>query len=324
MRHLISAMVASTTLCCGMGRAQPAISDYPAKSVLLVDAQAAGGPADREARLYAKKLTGYFGQNFIIESKPGAGTTIASAFVAKAKPDGYTLQIVTGSFTIFPGLYQNLTFDTLRDFAPIALMSERTTVLITHPGFAARTLDEYIAYARAHPLKINFSALGVGSGAHLGGVWLHGATHTQVTFIHYKGVSLQTPDFVAGRVDATFGSALSALPLIRAGKARAIAIGNDQRSNLLPGLPTVAEYVPGFNYRAWLGIVAPAATPPAIIKKLNEALVRAAREPDVASALESEGSIMVGSSPAQFRQFLVTDTERNRKLMQENGIKLSE
>src|SRR6185295_7528880 len=165
-------------------------------------------------------------QNFIIDAKPGAGTSIASAYVAKAKPDGYTLQIVTGSFTIFPALYTNLSFDTLKDLAPVALMSQRTTVLIAHPG------------------KINFSALGVGSGAHLGGVWLHGATSTKVTFIHYKGVTLQTPDLVAGRVDATFGSALSAFPLIKAGKVRVLAVSNDQRSALLPGVPAISEYVP--------------------------------------------------------------------------------
>lgn len=324
MPTLITSALLLALALCGVAWGQEAASLYPSKSVLLIDAQAAGGPADREARLYAQKMSGYLGQNFVIESKPGAGTTIASAFVAKAKADGYTLQIVTGSFTIFPGLYNNLPFDTLKDFAPIALMSERTTVFITHPGFPAKTFEEYLAYARANPRKINFSALGIGSGAHLGGVWLHGATGTQITFIHYKGVTQQTPDLVAGRVDATFGSALSALPLIKAGKVRALAIGNDQRSHLLPGLPTVAEYVPGFNYKAWLGFVAPAATPPAIITKLNEAMVRAAKEPDVAGALESEGSIMIASTPARFGQFLVTDTSRNRKLMQDNGIKLNE
>jgi tripartite-type tricarboxylate transporter receptor subunit TctC len=269
-------------------------------------------------------MNGYFGQNFIIDSKPGAGTTIASAYVAKAKPDGYTLQIVTGSFTIFPALYTNLSFDTLKDLAPVALMSQRTTVLIAHPAFPAKTFEEYIAYARANPGKINFSALGVGSGAHLGGVWLHGATNTKVTFIHYKGVTLQTPDLVAGRVDATFGSALSAFPLIKAGKVRVLAVSNDQRSPLLPGVPAISEYVPGFNYFAWLGFVAPAATPPAIISKLNEGFVRAAREPDVAGALEAEGSIMVASTPAQFRQFLVADTNRNRKLIQDNAIRLGD
>ena len=324
MRLPIASMLLSLLAFFGAARGQEAASIYPSKSVLLIDAQAAGGPADREARLYAQKLSGYFGQNFIIDSKPGAGTTIASALVAKARADGYTLQIVTGSFTIFPGLYNNLPFDTLKDLAPVSLMSERTTVFITHSGFPAKNFEDYLAYAQANPRKINFSALGIGSGAHLCGVWLHGATNTQVTFIHYKGVTLQTPDLAAGRVDATIASALSALPLIKAGKVRALAIGNDKRSNLLPGLPTVAEYVPGFNYRAWLGLVAPAATPPAIINKLNEALVRATKEPDVVGVLEREGSIMIGSTPAQFKQFLVTDTNFNRKLMQDNWIKLSE
>ena len=180
----------SLLMSCGSALAQEPTSLYPSKNVLLIDAQAPGGPADLEARLYAKKMAGYFGQNFIIDSKPGAGTTIASAYVARAKPDGYTLQIVTGSFTIFPALYPNLSFDTLKDLAPVSLMSQRTTVLIAHPGFPAKNFEEYIAHARANPGRINFSALGVGSGAHLGGVWLHGATKTQVTFIHYKGVTL--------------------------------------------------------------------------------------------------------------------------------------
>lgn len=316
--------LAAMLLLCAPSWAQESAALYPSKSVLLIDAQAAGGPADREARLYAQKISGYLGQNFLIESKPGAGTTIASAYVARAKPDGYTLQIVTGSFGIFPALYPNLPFDTLKDFAPVSLMSQRTTVLIAHPGFPAKTFDEYLAYARDHPRKINFSALGIGSGAHLGGVWLHGMTKTQVTFIHYKGVSQQTPDLVAGRVDATFGSALSALPLIKAAKVRVLAIGNDQRSNLLPGVPTISEYLPGFNYQAWLGFVAPAATPQAIINKLHEGFVRAAREPDVASALEAEGCLIVASTPAQFRQFLVADTARNRRLIQDHAIRLSD
>ena len=324
MRLTAIVTFASMLLWCGICTAQEAASLYPSKSVTVLDAQAAGGPADREARLYLRKLSGYFGQNFVLESKPGAGTTIATAFVAKAKPDGYTLMTVTVSFAIFPALYKNLTFDTLKDLAPVSLMSQRPTVLVVHSGFPAKSIEEYIAFARSHPRKISFAALGSGSGAHLGGAWLHSATNSQVTFIQYKGTSLQTPDLIAGRVDATFGSLLSALPLIKSGHVRGLALGSEQRSPLLPGLPSISEFVPGFNYTAWQGFVAPAATPPAIINKLSEAFARAAKEPDVASALEAEGSVMVGSTPQQFRQFLVTETNRNRKLVQDNGIKLGD
>lgn len=325
LRALLGTGFVAFTAIGAAGNAHAQSAAYPSRPVTAIAPIAAGGPVDREARVYTNKMGDLMGQPFIIDFKPGAGTTVGGAYVAKSKPDGYTLLIANASFTVYPAFYTDLSFDTVRDFAPVSLMSQRTTVLVVHPSFPAKTYAEYIGYARANPGKINFSALGAGSAPHLGGAWLHNATNTQVTFIQYKGVSTQMPDMLSGRVDATVATLLSVLPLIKSGKMRALAVANTTRSNLLPELATIEELgVPGYNYAAWLGFVAPAGTPAAIVGKLSEGFAKAAKDPEVALPLEAEGSVMLGSTPAQFRQLIVTETALWKGLVQKLGIQLEE
>ena len=316
---VIAAVAQSATIC-----AQGLPDSYPQRPVVVVAGIAPGGPIDLEARVYVTKMTSLMGQSFVLDFKPGATGTIGAAFVAKARPDGHTLLVASASFTIFPSVYDDLSFDVVKDFAPLTLATQRTSVLQVNPSFPAKTLSEYLAYARANPGKINFGTTGAGSGSHLAGAWLHTATNTKVTFVHFKGTGQLLQEVIAGRIDVASGTLVLSFPLIKTGKVHPMVILNDQRSKLLPELPTVAEQgIPDFNYSNWLGFLAPAATPVPIVNKLGEAFARAARSPDVIASLDVGGSIAVGSTPAQFRQLIITETARWRKVIQAAGIKLS-
>ena len=302
--------------------AEPA-GAFPLRPVTIIVANTPGGPVDIESRLYAGKLGQLLGQPFVLDFKPGAGGTVGSAFVARSAPDGHTLLAVTAGFTSFPALYRNLPFDTTRDFAPVSLMSQRTSVLLAYPGFAPRNFVEYIAHARANPGRINHGTTGVGGIIHLTGAWMHHATNTTVTFVHYKGAAAELADLAAGRIDVASTTLLAAMPLLKSGKVRALGVLNDKRSRLLPDVPTIAEQgIPEYNYASWLGFVAPGSTPSATVTRLNEGFARVAAMPDIAAALEAEGSVMVGSTAQQFRDIIAREIERWRKLVDATGISL--
>jgi tripartite-type tricarboxylate transporter receptor subunit TctC len=282
---------------------------------------AAGGPADLETRLYAAKLN--LGQPVVVDYKPGAAAAVGTAFVGKAAPDGHTLLLVSTGFTTFPALYKDLPFDTERDFAPITQTSRNDSLLLARPGFPARNFTEYVAYARSNPGKINFGTAGAGGIIHLAAGWMHSATQTQVTFVHYKGGAPAVADMLGGRIDVATQPLISALPLIKSGKAVALAILNDRRSPVLPQLATVAEQgIPGYSYGNWYGIVAPARTPAAVVSRLNEAFVRMTHDAEVVAVLEAAGSVLVGSTAAQFRQLIQQETARWVKVVKDTGIQL--
>ncbi len=301
------------------------VADYPSRPVTVIVPTAPGGPVDFEARLHTGKLSGFLGQPFVLDYKAGAGTTLAAGFVAKAKPDGYTLSVFGGSFTIFPALYKNLAFDTLKDIVPISLMSKRTTVLLAHPAFRPTTFSQYLEYAKANPGKINYGTLEPGSGSHLAGAWLHSASNTKATFVPYKGAGPAMTDLVAGRIDVMSTALITAMPLVKAGKVRILAIMNQERSTVLPALATISEQgVPGYNYSAWFGFGAPAGIPAALVDKLHQGLVKVAKSQDVIATLEADGGIVLGSTPAEFRNLIASETALWKKIVQDNGIKLEE
>ena len=305
--------------------AQNSADNFPSKPVTIVLAVASGGPTDVEARLYQKKMTELMGQPFLLDYKVGAGGTIGTAYVARAPADGHTLVVIAGNFTVMPAVYKNLPFDTLKDFAPVSLMSEKPQTLIVSLSFPARTFPEYIAYAKANPGKINLGMTGQGGVNHLMDVWLHSLTNTQVTYVAYKGEGPLLPDMLSGRLDAAAISMGTAFRLAKAGKVRALGTSVAVRSRVWPELPSIAEQgVPQFNYTSWVGIGAPGGTPLAIVNKLSENFAKTARAPEVAGVLEPEGWVMVGSTPVQFRQMIVTETERWKKLVQDNGITVAD
>ncbi len=305
--------------------AQAPADSYPTKPVTLIVPFGPGASTDNETRLYARKLTELTGGNFLVDYKPGAGTTTGTAYVAKAAPDGYTLLSFASGFTSAPALYKQLPYDPIKDFAPVSLMTKRAIVIASPASAPFRNITEYIAYTRAHPGEINIATPGSGSGPHLNMAWLQGLIGTKVTYVHYKGAAPAMVDLLAGRVHVVATTLNTALPQIKSGKLRAIAIGNAERSPLLPDAQTVIEQgVPGYDYSSPFGFVAPGGTPAAIVNRINAELVKVAKSADIAKTIEADGGLLIAGSPEQLRQLIAREINLYRKLAQDTGIKLEE
>lgn len=301
---------------------------YPTKPVTLIHPYPPGGSTDPEARLYAQKLSEGLGVPFLVEARPGAGTTIGAAIVAKAAPDGYTLLSMGSSYTIAPLVYANLSYDSVKDIAPISLMSRRSSLIVVHPSLPVKNLQEFTAYAKANPGKLNVGTSSAGGVTHLSIEWLLYGTGIKpnVTVVTYKGGGPMFIDLIAGRTHMALGSVLATMSQVKAGKLRAIASSGITRNKAFPDLPTIAEQViPGYDYAFWAGIGAPGATPPAIINKLNAELAKVARDPSVAAKLSEEGSMeTIGSTPDQFRKHIINEIATWKKVVADTNFKLEE
>ncbi|MSQ50387.1 MAG: tripartite tricarboxylate transporter substrate binding protein [Betaproteobacteria bacterium] len=296
---------------------------YPVKPVLVVIPLAPGGGVDIATRVYAQKLGEQMGQQFIIDYKPGAGTTIGTGFVASAPPDGYTLLSASANFAVAPALYRKLSWDPVKDFAPITLMSKAVTLLLVNPSVPVGNLRDYLTLARTKPGALNFGTTGVGSATHLAGAWLHGATGVAVTYVPFKGAGEVLVALSAGHINVGFGSTTSSVPYVKSGKLRAIAVTNAERSSVLPDLPTIIEQgVAGYDYAQWLGLFAPAGTPAAIVARLNNEFAAVTKHADVIKRFADFGERPVTSSPEELRQLVIVETARWLKLMAESGAKL--
>ncbi len=326
MQHQTSIAGMACVIAAGLAAAGDSQAQaYPNKPVTVIVAFASGGPIDLETRLYVPRVSEQLGQPLVIEYKVGQGTALGTGFVAKAKPDGYTILSNSAALTVFPAFYKNLDFDVVKDLTPITQMSKRSSVLQASNAFPAKTFAEYIAYARANPGKINYGTAGVGDISHLVGEWLHSLTNTKVTFVPFKGTGPILTELMAGRVDVTSGTLIAALPLVRAGKVRPLAMLGDKRSKHMPDVPTVAEHnMPEFDYANWLGIFAPPGMPVSITNRLNDAFVKVSRLPAIVAELDAQGSEALGSSPEQFRKYVAAETTRWGKVVQGAGIKLAE
>lgn len=324
MRYLASLLVIGSMLAPGPAMSQGAADAYPSRPVTLILPFSAGGPTEVVVRLYATRLTELMGHSFLMDYKPGAGGTLGAAFVAKAKADGYTLLGSGASFTAGPALYKDLPFDTVKDFAPIFLMSQSPFVLVSSAAFPAKTFAEYLAFAKANPGRINLGTSGASSTQHLLGAWLHSATNSKVTFVHYKGAGPQVIELLAGRLDAGLFPALLIAQHVKTGKLRALAMTDVNRSKLLPDIPSIADQgIPEFHYTLWTGALAPAATPAAIVNKLGDAFARASRSADIAATLEAQDAVPSGgqNSAAQLAKIVITETALWRRLVRDNDIK---
>ena len=307
----------------GTVAAQRPADSYPSRAVTIIIPFAAGAVTDLETRLYAQKLTELTGRNFVVDYKPGAGSMIGTAYVAKAAPDGYTLLTASSSLSIAPLLYKNLGFDPIKDFAFVSMISKRAPLLLAMPSLPVKNVAEYIAYAKANPGKLNIGTSGPSGGAHLSMEWLHHSTRTKATFIHYKGGSLSFTALMSGEVHVAIGSVIAMMAQVRAGKAKILGVTSSERVKLLPDVPTVAEQgVPGFEYAPWLGFAVPRATPPAVVMRLNAELVKVAKAPELAERLADDATLMIGGTPEHFTQAVTAEAARWRKLIDETGMKL--
>ncbi len=316
----------AAALACGIAGNALAQSDaWPARPVTMIVPLSPGAAVDIETRMYAQKLSESMGRPFLVDYKPGAGTTIGAAFVVKSAPDGYTLLSMTPSLAVAPLAYPNLSFDPFKDLTLLSLMSKRPSMFVVPMSLPVKNMTEYVAYARANPGKLNVGTSGAGGLGELALGWLHQMANLKVQLIHYKGGAPSYTAVMAGEVHAVFGSVAAMMGNIKAGKAKALAVTTSERSSILPDLPTVAEQgFPGFEYAQWIGVAGPAGLPPAVVARLSVELPKAAKAPDILQKLSGDGTLMVGNSPEQFRTYFNQEAARWRKVVQDTGIKLAE
>lgn len=297
---------------------------YPVKPVRMIVPFPAGGATDIVGRLIAQKLSETWSQQVIVDNRGGAGGTIGSDVAAKSAPDGYTILVATSStHAIAPSLYSKLPYDPVRDFAPVTLIASATILLAVHPSVPASNVRELIALAKRQPQALSFASSGNGGISHLIGEQFKSMAGVQMLHVPYKGDTPALVDLVSGQVSLMFGTAVSFLPYVKAGRLKALAVTNPKRSPVVPDIPTVAESgLPGFEALQWFGIFAPAGTPKDIVARLNADIVKILRQPDVRERLTSLGADVVGNTPEQFAAFLKADAAKWARIVKESGAKI--
>jgi tripartite-type tricarboxylate transporter receptor subunit TctC len=293
---------------------------YPTRQARIIVGFPPGTSSDICARLIAQWLTERTGQQFIVENRTGAGTNIAAETVVQASPDGYTLLWVTQTNAINTTLYTNLKFKFMQDIAPVAGVITVPTVMMINPSVPAKTVPEFIAYAKANPDKINMSSPGIGSANHVLGELFQMLTGTKLVHIPYKGS--QFPDLLSGQVQITFNPLPSSLSFIKDGKLRALAVTSAKRQAVLPDVPTVGESVPGYDGTAWFGIGAPKNTPKDVVATLNHEINAGLADPKLKARLEELGGVPMTVTPAEFGKFIADETEKWGKVVKFANLKV--
>ncbi len=301
-----------------------AAQPYPSRPIRWIVTYPPGGPTDFVARAIGAKLTEVWGQQVVIDNRPGAGGVIGTELAAKAAPDGYTLLFGTSAgLTINPALMSKLQYDPVKDFAPVSLMVLNPQLLVVNNAVPVATVKELVAYAKSKPGQLNYASVGQGSPNQLGMELLKAMTGMAIVHVPYKGTGPAVTDLLAGQVQLMFNSMPSVLPLVKSGKLRAIAVGSAQRSPAVPDIPTVAEAgVPGFENVTWYGMFAPARTAREVVAKLNAQVVKILADPDMAQRLASQGSEPRSSTPDELAQFMRDESARWKKVIKSAGIKV--
>ncbi len=310
-------------LCLGgltLASVSPALAlDYPVRPVRWIVGYPPGGTTDILARLIGQYLSEKLGQQFIVENKPGAGNNIATEAVVHATPDGYTVLLVNPANGINTSLYKKLSFNFPRDIAPVAGIARVPNVMEVNPNVPAKTVAEFIAYAKANPGKVNLASSGNGTSVHLSGELFMAMTGVKLTHVPYRGSAPALTDMIAGQVQVLFDNLPSSIEHIKAGKLRALAVTTEKRSDALPDVPTVAETVPGYEASAWFGMGAPKGTPPEVIAVLNKAINEALADPHMKARLADLGGAPMAGTPEAFGKIIVDETEKWRKVVEFAG-----
>jgi tripartite-type tricarboxylate transporter receptor subunit TctC len=294
---------------------------YPARPVRIIVPTAAGSGPDILARLMGQWLSERLGQTFIIENRPGAGNNIGTEAVVRAPADGYTLLLVTAAAAIDATLYQKLSFNFIRDIAPVASIIRGPNVMVVHPSVPAKSVPEFIAYAKVHPGKINMASPGPGTNPHLAGELFKMMAGVDLTHVPYRGGGPALIDLLGGQVQVMFPATAASIEYIRAGKLRPLAVTTATRSEALPEVPTVGEFVPGYEASGWFGVAAPRNTPPDIIEKLNKEINAALADPKIKARLADLGGTVLPGSPADFGKLIANETEKWGKVIRAANIK---
>jgi len=318
MRSSLLASLAGFALATSIAATPAVAQTYPSKPVRIVIAFSAGGTTDILARSVAQKLGDTLKQPFVIDNKPGAGGNIGTESVVRAAPDGYTLIVNSvGPIAVNQTLYKNLSYDPLKDLVPIVQIADVPNVLVVHPSVPASTFEEFVAYAKANPGKLNYGSTGTGTSSHLSSYMLSQRIGAQTTHVPYKGATALS-DLLAGRLQFMFATIPSVIPHIRAGKLKALAVSSEKASRSLPGIPTVAEKgFPGFSAGSWFGFFAPKGTPDTVVALINKSVN------DILPSLEDqmirEGADPVGGTALQFGQFTQREYEKWKVIVRESG-----
>jgi tripartite-type tricarboxylate transporter receptor subunit TctC len=307
--------------------ALPAVSSitraqaYPVRPVRIIVPFAPAGSTDIVARLMGQWLSERLGQQFVIENRPGAGSNIGTEVVVNAPPDGYTLLLVGASSAINATLYDKLNFDFLRDITPVAGVISIPFIMAVNPSFPAKTVSEFIAYARANPGKVNMASGGNGTAGHLSGELFKLLAGLNMVHVPYRGEAPALTDMIAGHVQAMFGTMPASIEHVRAGKLRALAVTSAMRSELLPDLPTVGDFVPGYETSAWQGVSAPKNAPVEIIDRLNKEINAGLADPKIKARVADMGGTVLAGSPTNFGKLIADETEKWGKVVKFSGAK---
>ena len=295
--------------------------DYPSRPVKIIVPFGAGGPTDVYTRAIAEELRKSLHQPFVMENRPGAGTTIGTDVVAKAPPDGYTLLMVSGTQTVNETLYAHKPYKLMRDLVPIAPLIDTDLVLVVHPSVPAKTVGELLALARAKPGTLNYGSSGPGSNYHMAGELLKNLTGIDIVHVPYKGSTGARNDILSGQIQILFDSVPTMAPQIKAGMVRALGTSGKTRSSILPDVPTMEEAgVPGFNATLWVGFMAPAGTPKPIVDKLHDEITKILRRPDIKQAWEKTGATPIVMTQPEFKSFMEAQVAKWAEVIKTNRI----
>ena len=293
--------------------------DYPTRPVRILVGYSAGGVSDIVARLLGQRLSDRLGQPFVVENRPGAASNVATDVLVHAPSDGYTLLLAGISNAINAAIYKHLDFNFVRDVAPVGLVSRSPLVMEVNPSFPARTVSEFIAYAKAHPGALNMGSTGTGGATHVGGELFQMMAGIKMLHVPYRGSPPALSDLIAGRLQVMFNNVAASIALIRSGKLRPLAVSS--RTEALTGVPLISDFLPGYEAYVWNGIVAPRDCPPAIVDKLNAEMNAIVADPDFKAHLAQLGNTAVSDTPAEFGKLIADDTEKWAKVVEFAGIK---
>ncbi len=309
----------SLALLCGSLWAQ----SYPTRPVKIIVPFATGGPADNYARFLAQRLQDSLGQSFVVDNRPGAGAVIGTDLAAKAAPDGYTLLLMSNAHTVNESLIPNKPYSLLKDFVPIAPINASDLVLVAHPGTGLTQLSDVLQRAQAQPGKLNYASSGPGTPYHMAGELFKSMAQISMVHIPYKGSSGARTDVIGGQVDMMFDAVTTMTEQVRVGKVRALAVTGKQRSEVLPEVPTLSEAgVPGYEATIWLGVMAPRATPKAVVDRLNDAISKMASQPDVRQAWGKQGAVPLVMNPTVFEKYVQDDVAKWARVIKSANIKM--
>jgi tripartite-type tricarboxylate transporter receptor subunit TctC len=294
---------------------------YPSRTVRIVVGYPAGGTTDFVARLIARWLSERFGVSFIVENRPGAGTNIATEGVVRASGDGYTLLLVTPANAINDSFYRDLPFNFVRDIAPVAGLIRSPYVLVTIPAIPAKSVPELISYAKGNPSKLNMASFGTGTGSHLCAEMFKMMTGVEINHVPYRGSAPMLTDLLGGQVQAAFDNLPASIEYIKSGKLHALAVTTERRTEALPDVPALGEFLTGYEASSWLAVGAPKSTPPEIIDSLNREIVAGLADTGMRAQLQGQGASPLGGSPAATAALIAEETEKWAKVVRFSGAK---